>query len=174
MHGDREAFGALASLSLPRLVGTAGLILGNRDVAQDAAQDALVRAWRDLPRLRDPDRFDGWLYRILVRACHDQRRRRGDRMPGLQSHIGAVYAAPDPAISVTERAAVAAGLARLTPDQRVVLVLRYYLDLPLDAIAEAIGAPAGTVKSRLHRALNAMEAALAAEARATAQQEGTA
>lgn len=86
MRGDKDAFGILASRALDRLVGAAGLILGDADAAQDAAQDALVRAWRDLPGLRDPERFDGWLHRILVHACGDQirvRRRDRDRVARL-------------------------------------------------------------------------------------------
>lgn len=173
MRGDREAFGALASQSLRRLVGTAGLILGSRDSAEDAAQDALIRAWRDLPTLRDPDRFEGWLYRVLVRACHDQWRRQGSRPTPRGLGDPHPLAIADPADAVVDRAAIDAALARLTPDQRTVLVLRYYLDLTLDDIADAVGVPVGTVKSRIHRSLDAMQAAMAAEARRPAQERTT-
>src|SRR5687768_7093124 len=149
MRGDREAFGALAARCLPRMVGTAGLILGSRDAADDAAQEALVRAWRDLPTLRDPDRFDGWLYRVLIRACHDDRRRRGRQRGVPYAYDGLPQTVPDPAESIAVREAVGNGLARLTADQRTVLVLRYYLDLPLEDIALSVGVPHGTVKSRL-------------------------
>ena len=168
MHGDREAFGALASRCLPRLVGTAGLILGSRDAAEDAAQEALVRAWRDLPMLREPNRFDAWIYRILVRACHDQRRRDRRTAP-ISSDDLHPGASPDVAEGVARRALVAASLARLTSEQRAVLVLRYYLDMSLPDMSAALGIPLGTVKSRLHRALNAIEAAMAAEVRGPAE-----
>src|SRR6478672_33268 len=75
MRGNRDAFAVLVDRTHARLVGTAGLILQDRGWAEDAAQDALVRAWRDLPSLRDPDRFDAWLHRLLVHACQDQLRR---------------------------------------------------------------------------------------------------
>jgi RNA polymerase sigma-70 factor (ECF subfamily) len=118
--------------------------------------------------LREPDRFDAWIYRILVRACHDQRRR--DRRPApLATHDLRPTVSPDVADAVARRALVAAGLARLTPEQRTVLVLRYYLDLSLPDMSAALGIPIGTVKSRLHRSLRAVEAALAAEVRGPAE-----
>lgn len=170
MQGDRDAFGGLASQNLQRLVGTAGLILRSRDAADDAAQDALVRAWRDLPSLRDPDRFQAWLYRVLVRTCHDQLRRSASRSAIRRVGPGVDVTTADPADNVAERAAIDAGLSRLTPDQRTVLVLRYYLDLSLEEIAGVLGVPVGTVKSRTHRALEAMHAALAAEDRRPVQE----
>lgn len=165
MGGDREAFGILASRSLPRLVGTAGLVLGRRDAAQDAAQEALVRAWRDLPSLREPDHFDAWLYRILIRACHDQRRReaRGSRSATLGDR--AAESVPDHAVASADRDAIEAGLRRLTVEQRTILVLRYYLQLSHPEISVAAQIPVGTVKSRINRALSALRAALAADAR---------
>ena len=168
MHGDRDAFGALASSSLPRLVGTAGLILGNHDVAEDAVQEALVRAWRDLPSLRDADRFDAWLYRVLLRACHDQHRRRArdyDLTTQLHEPTDAV---PDHTSSFAERDAIQASLRRLTVDQRTILVLRYYLELTHPEIAHVALIPLGTVKSRINRALSALQAELAAETRGVA------
>jgi RNA polymerase sigma-70 factor, ECF subfamily len=168
MHGDREAFGALASQYLPRLVGTAGLIIGSRDAAEDVAQETLVRAWRDLPTLREPDRFEAWMYRILVRACHDQRRRDRRSAP-LTTQALHPTASPDLADTVARRALVDASLARLTPEQRAVLVLRYYLDMSLPDMSAALGIPVGTVKSRLHRAHGAIEAAMAAEVRGPAE-----
>jgi RNA polymerase sigma-70 factor (ECF subfamily) len=166
MRGDREAFGVLASRSLPRLVGAAGLILGSHDPAEDAAQDALVRAWRDLPSLKDPDRFDAWLYRVLVRACHDQLRRAAREGAGSPRRIESHDTVPDHATTLGDRDAIESGLRRLTVEQRTVLVLRFYLDLSHAEIAAAVQLPVGTVKSRLSRALSSLHAALAADDRA--------
>lgn len=165
MGGDREAFGALATLSLPRLVGIAGLILRRHDAAEDAAQEALVRAWRDLPSLREPDRFDAWLYRVLIRACHDQRRSEARETDTTTHRDRATDAAPDHATAFADRDAIEAGLRRLTVDQRTVVVLRYYLQLSHLEIADVAQIPVGTVKSRINRALAALQAALAADAR---------
>ncbi len=171
MNGDREAFGALASRNLGRMVGAAGLMLRSHDGADDAVQEALVRAWRDLPTLRDPDRFEAWLYRVLVRACHDQLRRSASRPTVGDPDDAWPFSVVDPADRLVDRAAIDSALARLTPDQRTVLILRYYLDLTVEQIADIVGVPAGTVKSRTHRALDAMRAAMAAEARHPAREQ---
>ena len=165
MTGDRDAFSELAAHSLPRLVGTAGLILGNIDAAEDVVQNSLVRAWRDLPSLRDPDRFDAWLYRVLVRACADEARRT-TRFARTESVLEPVAAGTDHAALMAEGDAVAAGLRRLDIEHRTVLVLRYYLDMSHEQMAKALGVPIGTVKSRISRALPAMRAALDASERA--------
>lgn len=165
MGGDREAFGELASRSLPRLVGIAGLILRRHDAAEDAAQEAIVRAWRDLPSLREPDRFDAWLYRLLIRACHDQRRREARRSDGVIHGGRPAHAVPDHAVAFADRDAIEVGLRRLTVDQRTVIVLRFYLQLSHPEIAHVAQIPVGTVKSRINRALSALHAALAADAR---------
>lgn len=169
MGGDREAFTALASRSLPRLVGTAGLILGGRDAAEDAVQESLVRAWRDLPSLRDPERFEAWLYRVLMRACHDEARR-ARRLTRADAVVEPLGVASDHAAAMAERDAIDAVLRRLSLEQRTVLVLRYYLDLSNEDIAVALGLPRGTVKSRVNRALGAMRAELAAVERAAPSQ----
>jgi RNA polymerase sigma-70 factor (ECF subfamily) len=173
MHGDQDAFGILAERALPRLVGTAGLILRDADAADDAAQETLVRAWRDLPGLRDPDRFDPWLHRILVRACGDQARRRQRDRRDVAATIPA-EAAPDAAQGLADRDEMERALGRLTIEQRTAVVLHYYLGLSHPEVAEAIGQPIGTVKSRLSRALDALQAALAADARLGAPREGSA
>jgi RNA polymerase sigma-70 factor (ECF subfamily) len=173
MHGDRDAFGILAERALPRLVGTAGLILRDPDAADDAAQETLVRAWRDLPGLRDPDRFDAWLHRVLVRACGDQvRRRQRDRRDA--SAAIAAPASPDAAQRVADRDEMERALGRLSVEQRTAVVLHYYLGLSHPEVAEATGQPIGTVKSRLSRALDLLQAALAADARAGVPREGSA
>ncbi len=164
MHGDRDAFGILAGRALPRLVGTAGLILRDADAADDAAQEALVRAWRDLPGLRDPDRFDAWLHRVLVRACGDHVRRRQRDRPRASREAPAA-SAPDRSHHLADRDEMERALDRLNADQRTAVVLHYYLGLSHPEIAEATGQPIGTVKSRLSRSLDLLHAALAADAR---------
>ncbi|MDH4333691.1 MAG: RNA polymerase sigma factor [Chloroflexota bacterium] len=172
MRGNHDAFAVLAGRSLGRLVGTAGLIVRDRGYAEDAAQDALVRAWRDLPTLRDPDHFDAWLYRLLVHACQDQlRRRRHERTEvAILPEHGTQQ--EDQTEHIAERDELAWSLGRLTDEQRTIVVLRYYLGLPYPEIAEATGLPIGTVKSRLSRSVRYLEAALAADARITAPGRG--
>jgi RNA polymerase sigma-70 factor (ECF subfamily) len=172
MHGDPDAFGILAERALPRLVGTAGLILRDADAADDAAQETLVRAWRDLPGLRDPIRFDAWLHRVLVRACGDQvRRRQRDRRNAVANPPSP--SGPDSEQRVAERDEMDRALERLTVEQRTAVVLHYYLGLSHPEVAEAIGQPIGTVKSRLSRALDRLRAALAADARLGVPREGS-
>jgi RNA polymerase sigma-70 factor (ECF subfamily) len=173
MHGDQDAFGVLAERSLDRLVGTAGLILRDADAAQDAAQDALIRAWRDLPTLRDPDRFGSWLYRLLLNSCTDHRRRqqRHAHQALAPQHGGA---SADAAHAMADRDAITAALDRLSDEHRAVVVLRYYVGLNQPEIATAIGQPLGTVKSRLSRALKYLRADLAAAERGTMAREGSA
>jgi RNA polymerase sigma-70 factor (ECF subfamily) len=173
MHGDRDAFGILAERRLPRLVGTAGLILRDGDAADDAAQEALVRAWRDLPGLREPDRFDAWLHRILVRACGDQLRRRRRDASSTWDHLPANVGA-DEASRQADRDELEGALDRLNHDQRTVVVLHYYLGLSHPEIAEATGQPIGTVKSRLSRAVDYLRAELAAAARVGSRGEESA
>lgn len=163
MHGDRDAFGMLAVRAFATMTGTAGLILQDRDVADDAVQEALVRAWRDLPGLRDPDRFEGWLTRILVRSCQDQlRRRRRERTRSSEDSAAGPQALADPAAGLAVRDELESALATLPVDQRTVVVLHYYLGMTYRQVADAIDQPIGTVKSRLSRALDRLQAELAA------------
>jgi len=172
MHGDREAFGILGARALPRMVGAAGLILRDADAADDAAQEALVRAWRDLPGLREPDRFDGWLHRILVRACGDQFRDRARQRRGAGSVPE--RSVSDAAQRIVDRDEMSRALDRLSAEHRTAIVLRYYLGLSHPEIAEAIGTPIGTVKSRLSRAMTQLEAALTHDPRAGVAEEESA
>jgi len=165
MRGNRDSFATLVDRSIRRLVGTAGLILQDSAAAEDATQEALIRAWKDLPGLRDPDRFDAWLYRLLVRACQDQLRRSRREVPIDQLLLGPNWSQSDAATHVADRDELDRGLARLTDDQRLVLVLRYYVGLSDSEVARVARVPIGTVKSRLSRALDALRAGLAAEAR---------
>ena len=174
MHGDRDAFGVLAARDLPRLTGAARLILHDPARAEDATQETLVRAWRDLPALRDPDRYGAWLHRLLVRACQDElRRHRHDRtsIPLADHHD---RPAMDRGSRIDDRDELERGLRRLTPSQRTLIVLAYYLQLSQREISEATGLPIGTVKSRLSRSLDVLRAELAAEARGRVAEEPTA
>jgi RNA polymerase sigma-70 factor (ECF subfamily) len=164
-RGDHDAFAALAGAALFRLDAAARLILRDPDQAKDAVQETLVRAWRDLPTLRSPDRFDAWLHRLLVRACIDEARRlRRHRVDVELTPIDAPVV--DDGVSVTnDRDQLERGFSRLEPEARALIVLHHYLDLPLPEVAIALGIPLGTAKSRLHRALGSMRAALDADAR---------
>jgi RNA polymerase sigma factor (sigma-70 family) len=167
MTGDHDAFAELARVSIGRLYATARLILRDDGRAEDATQEALVAAWRDLSGLRDPDRFDAWLHRLLVRACYREIRRGRHRWTievDVDSHES-VDAGADAGFDVADRDQLERGFRRLDADQRMVLVLHYYLGLSLDEAAEALGVPPGTVRSRLNRATKAMRAALDADAR---------
>jgi RNA polymerase sigma-70 factor, ECF subfamily len=158
----KDRFLAGAGPSLDRAYRLAGLFLGNAHEAEDAVQDALVIAWQSFDRLRDGDRFAAWFDRILVNGCRDRLRRRGRvRFIALDPSIDP--AAADPFRELIDRDALLSGLDRLTPDERIVIVLRFWADLPLDEIADRLGWPLGSVKSRLHRALGRMRAGLAAE-----------
>jgi RNA polymerase sigma-70 factor (ECF subfamily) len=165
MNGDHDAFAELARYSITRLYATARLILRDEARAEDATQEALVSAWRDLPGLRDPDRFEAWLHRLLVRACYREARRARLRSVVEIHVVPPDLAGTDIARSLAERDELERGFCRLNAEQRALLVLRYYLGLSLDEAAEALGIPPGTAKSRLHRAVQAMRAALDADAR---------
>jgi RNA polymerase sigma-70 factor (ECF subfamily) len=167
MLGNRDAFGVLVDRALPRMIGTAGLILRDRGWAEDAAQEALVRAWRDLPTLRDPDRFDAWLHRLLARSCQDQLRRHRHELTDAELLRDMPRAAPDAGDRLGNRDEVERGLRRLTDEQRLLIVLRYYLGLTDAEVADATHLPIGTVKSRIFRALDALRGALEAEARSS-------
>ena len=163
--GDHDAFAVLAGAAISRLDGAAWLILRDAEQAKDAVQNCLVRAWRDLPTLRDPDKFDAWLHRLLVRACIDEARRL--RRHRLDVALGALDV-PGPELPdtlVADRDQLERGFLRLDPEMRAVIVLHHYLDLPLPTVADSLGIPLGTAKSRLHRALGQLRAALDADTR---------
>jgi RNA polymerase sigma-70 factor (ECF subfamily) len=172
-RGDREAFGVLVGGAVDRLYAIARLILRDTELAEDATQDALVRAWRDLPTLRDVERFDAWLYRLLVRSCADvgrHRRRWRAEIAVLQSEP----AEPDRASELADRDQLERGLRRLSDAQRTVLVMHFFVGLSPGELAAALDIPVGTAKSRLHYSIEALRAALAADERSTVgvQREG--
>jgi RNA polymerase sigma-70 factor (ECF subfamily) len=163
-RGDRDAFATIASESIGRLFNIAQLMLRDADRADDAVQETLVVAWRDLKGLRDLDGFDAWLHRVLVRCVfHEIRgeRRRTARTIGVLE----LRAVPDATRDVEDRDTLDRGFRRLRPDHRAVLVLHHYLGLSDDEAADALAVPPGTIKSRLNRATAALRAELDADAR---------
>lgn len=164
--GDHQAFEVLATSAGDRLYAVARLILRASDLAEDAVQEALVRAWQQLPSLRDPDRFDAWLYRLVVNACADQGRqlRRWSSQIRSLPHQASVG---DDTGAVADREHLERGFDRLKPEQRAVVVLHFYSGFSAAEIARIVGIPEGTARSRLHYATEAMRAALQADSRAT-------
>ena len=170
-RGDREAFAILARTHGDRLVALAHRILRDLSRAEDAVQQTLVIAWRELPRLRDPDRFEAWINRTLVHACYGEAR----QARAWSAHIRiltAEPAAPDASGELGDRDLLERGFRRLPPEQRALLVLRHYLGLDPAEIAETLGIPVGTARSRLHYAHRAMRAALEADERSAAMAGG--
>ena len=150
------AFVRLADGHLDESYRLAHVILGNRTDAEDATHDALVRAWRSWPQLRDHRLFEPWFHRILVNTCRDRLRSASKwHVQDLSAEVASVAAA-SPADAVHDREQIRSALSRLSPDHRIAVALRYYLDLSIDEIAVRVGVPAGTVKSRLHEALRHM------------------
>ncbi|HEU5203728.1 MAG TPA: sigma-70 family RNA polymerase sigma factor [Candidatus Limnocylindrales bacterium] len=152
-QGDHDAFAALAASAVPRLDKVARLIVRDPDVAQDAVQESLFLAWRDLRGLRDPDRWDAWLNRLTARACVALARSR--RRRAVEVALGDIdRASPaDIASGVAERQLVDDALRRLEPDRRALVVMHVYLGMALPEVADALGIPLGTAKSRLSRSL---------------------
>jgi len=164
IRGDHDAFSELVRLSSRKLYAVASLILRDRTRAEDAAQEALVAAWRDLSGLRDPDRFEAWLHRILVRECYRLARKDRRRIEA-EGQIQPLAHTSDPSAQNVHRDELERGFARLPLDQRTVLVLHHYAGYSFPEIADTLGIPVGTAKSRVHRATSAMRAALKADAR---------
>ena len=168
-HGDEEAFASLAVAVGGRLHAVAHRILRDADLAEDATQQALLSIWRDIRRLRDPARFDAWSYQILVRACYAEGRRTRQWTPNLRL-LPTDVPAPDRLDLVVDRDQLERGFRRLSIEHRAVVVLHHYLDLPLDQVAETLGVPPGTVRSRLHHAMRGLRAALDADQRPVARE----
>jgi RNA polymerase sigma-70 factor (ECF subfamily) len=169
-HGDEEAFASLAVAVGDRLHAVAHRILRDTDLAEDATQQALLAIWRDLPKLRDPARFDAWSYRLLVRACYAEASRTRRWSPNVRLLPVDEPTSGDGLSSVVDRDQLERGFRRLSIDHRAVVVLHHYLELPLLEIAEVLGVPAGTVRSRLHHAMRGLRAALEADARPAPQE----
>ena len=169
-HGDEGAFASLAVACGDRLHAVAHRILRDTDLAEDATQQALLAIWQDLPQLRDPARFDAWSYRLLVRACYAEGRRTRRWTPNMRLLSSDEPRQADGTSAVVDRDQLERGFRRLSIDHRAVVVLHHYLDLSLDEVAETLGVPAGTVRSRLHHAMRGLRAALDADARPTTRE----
>jgi RNA polymerase sigma-70 factor (ECF subfamily) len=163
-HGDRDAFAALVQMTSDRMYALAARILRDNDLAEDALQAALITSWRHLPNLRDPDRFEAWVRRLVVHACYAEARRRRAWAANVRILPLDGPAAPDGFISIDDRDALDRAFRRLSVEQRAVFVLHHHVGLPLTEIAETLGIPAGTARSRLHYATRVLRAAVEADA----------
>ncbi|HSL97588.1 MAG TPA: sigma-70 family RNA polymerase sigma factor [Candidatus Deferrimicrobiaceae bacterium] len=164
-HGDREAYGLVATEIADRFLAVSRRILRDIDLAEDATQQALIAIWQDLPKLRDPGRFEAWSYRLLVRACYAEGRKQRRWAPNLRLLPVDEPIADDDLSSVVDRDQLERGFRRLSLDHRTVVVLYHYLDKPLDEIARILEIPVGTAHSRLHHAMRGLRAALDADTR---------
>lgn len=169
-NGEQEAFTSLALELGDRLYTVAHRILRDTYLADDATQQALLNVWRELPQLRDPDRFEAWAYRLLVRACYGEWRRSRHPAPGVRLLAVDELAAGEELSLVIDRDQLERGFRRLSVQHRAVIVLHHFLDLPLEEVAETLGIPIGTVSSRLHYAMRGLRAALEADARPSARE----
>jgi RNA polymerase sigma-70 factor, ECF subfamily len=163
--GDEDAFEALVRATGDRCVGIAYRILRDLDLAEDAVQAAYVSAWRELRSLREPDRFEPWLHRTLTRACYEEARRTRRFAANVRALPVESSFSPEDVLTVIDRDELERGIRRLSVEQRAVLVFHHYLGLSLAEVADRLDIPVGTAKSRLHYAINALRAALDADAR---------
>jgi len=164
-QGDQRAFEALATADYARLFRVAHGVMGDRESAEDVTQQALLDIWRKSARLRDPAKYEGWSYRLLVRMCYAEAKRRprwisnDDLAPADQPRSADVYQA------VADRDQLERSFQRLSMDHRVVLALRHLVGMTPDEVAKTLGLSRSTVYSRLQAATNAMRAGLEADAR---------
>ncbi len=163
-RGDREAFASLVHATSDRMYALASRILRDGDLAEDAMQGALITAWRQLPTLRDPDRFEAWVRRLLVHACYAEARRRRTWAAHVRILPVDGPAGPDELLSVVDRDVLDRVFRRLPVEQRAVFVLHHHLGLALTEIAETLEIPDGTARSRLHYATRTLRAAVEADA----------
>ena len=163
-RGDHDAFAVLAGMFVARLDAAARLILRDHELARDAVQEGFIRAWRNLPTLRDPDRFEGWLRSLVARSCIDTLRRRGRRPLEVELLPIDGPSVADMSAVIADRDLLETGLRSLPPEQRAVIVLHYFLGMPLPDVAATLRIPLGTAKSRHHRSLQAMRRAIDGDA----------
>ena len=163
-NGDRDAFAALVHVTSDRMYALATRILRDSDLAEDALQGALITVWRQLPTLRDPDRFEAWVRRLLVHACYAEARRRRTWAANVRVLPIDGPAGQDDNLAIDDRDALDRAFRRLSVEQRAVFVLHYHVGLQLTEVAETLGIPAGTARSRLHYATRVLRAAIDADA----------
>ena len=163
-NGDRDAFAALVAMTSDRMYALAVRILRDSDLAEDALQGALITVWRQLPTLRDPGRFEAWARRLLIHACYAEARRRRAWTVNVRVLPVDGPAGPDGLLSIDDRDALDRAFRRLSIEQRAVFVLRHHVGLQLTEIADTLGIPAGTARSRLHYATRVLRAAIEADA----------
>lgn len=164
-QGDHAAFAILVESATDRLYGVASLILRDPDRAQDAVQEAFVSAWRDVRGLRDPDAWNAWIHRLVVRACYREADRHRRRRLLVNTFDPTPPSIGDASADLADRDEIERGFRRLTVEQRTILVLHFHVGLTAAETGDVLGIPEGTAKSRLNRALHAMRAALEADAR---------
>lgn len=164
-RGDGGAFASLAAGSIDRCYGLAYRILRDAELARDAVQVAMLGAWQDLPSLRDPDRFDAWLSRLVVNACYVEARRERRWVAKVRLIPNDHQTLPDSSFGLADRDELERAFRRLPPEQRAVVVLHHYRGLPLTEVAATLGIPHGTARSRLHHATRQLRAAIEADAR---------
>jgi RNA polymerase sigma-70 factor (ECF subfamily) len=163
-RGDREAFDVLMLEVIDRLFAIARLIAQDADIAEDAVQDALVRCWRDLPKLRDVTRFEPWLRRLLLNSVAEQFRSRR-RFEATVKILRVEPSVGDPASDLADRDEIQRAFRAISIEHRTIVVLHHYLGLSLVEAAASLGIPPGTAKSRLHYAMEALRATLESDAR---------
>jgi RNA polymerase sigma-70 factor (ECF subfamily) len=161
--GDQGAFTDLVDLDGGRCYAIAYRILRDVEQAKDAVQQAFLLAWRELPKLRDVERFEVWLHRLVINACYEELRRHRRWTASVRQLPDEGPAARDETVSILDREALETAFRSLSPEHRAVAVLHHHAGLPLAAIADVVGVPIGTVKSRLHYATRSLRAALEAE-----------
>ena len=172
-RGDRGAFTEIVDEVLDRFLAIAHRILRDGALAEDATQAALLGIWRDLPALREPDRFGAWSTRILVNACYNEARRARHWWPNV-----ALESAPEPTAAdvlggVVDRDQIERAFRGIPVDQRAVIVLHHYMGMPMETVAQTLDIPPGTARSRLYRGVTAMRGALAPDRLSPAYQEPT-
>ena len=163
-RGDREAFAVLVHQVSDSLYAVAYRILRDTGLAEDALQNALVLAWRRLPHLREAERFEAWIHRILVHACYDEVQRSRQWSANVRVLPLDGPSTPDETTTIAARDELERAFRRIPVDQRAVFVLHHYLGLPLVEIAEILEIPAGTARSRLHYATQGLRAVLIGDA----------
>jgi len=169
-QGDEGAFASLAVAAGDRLHAVAHRILRDIALAEDATQQALLSVWQELPQLRDPARFEAWSYRLLVNACYTEGRKSRHWTPNVRLLSVDEPMAVDGTSAVVDRDQLERAFRRLSINHRTVVVLHHYLDLPLDRVADIVGAPLGTVGSRLHYATRQLRTALIDDAQPTTRE----